>query len=131
VTPDEKKQVVRDVIAAIDAQDMPTLQAHPGLHETIVHMPHLWASLANLSSVIDHITVEDDMVATVVSVTGAHVGSFVGEPPSGQEITFLVVGMDRVEDGKITLHYAVPDVFPFLTIARAASTRRARLSPSQ
>ncbi len=122
MTSDQKKQVVRDMIAAIDAQDLATLQIHPGLHETVIHMPHLWASLADLHSVIDHITVEGDLVATVQSVTGTHIGSFIGEPPSGQEITFLVVGMDRVEDGKITLHYGIPDLFPFLMLARAATT---------
>lgn len=121
MTPDAMKQVVRDMNAAIDAQDLASLQTHPGLHETVLHMPHLWASLANLRSVVDHMVVEGDMVASVSSVTGTHVGSFVGEPPSDQEITFLVVCMDRVEDGKITLHYGIPDVFPFLMLARAGA----------
>ncbi len=114
MTPDEKKQVVRDVNAAIDAQDLDTLRSHPGLYETVRHMPHLWASITNLRSVIDHITIEGDMVATVITVTGTHSGSFIGETPTGREISFIVLGMDRVENGKITLHYATPDLFPFV-----------------
>jgi len=121
VTPDEKKQVVRDVIAAIDAQDLDTLRTHPGLYETVQAMPHLWASITNLRHVVDHITVEGDMVATVVTVTGTHSGSFIGETPSGAEISFFVLGMDRVEDGKITLHYATPDLFPFVMMGIGAS----------
>jgi predicted ester cyclase len=114
VTPDAKKQVVRDVIAAIDAQDLDTLRTHPGLYETVQHMPHLWATITGLRHTVDHITVEGDMVATVLTVTGTHTGSFIGETPTGEEISFTVLGMDRVEDGKITLHYAIPDLFPFV-----------------
>lgn len=114
MTPDEKKQVVRDVLAAIDAQDLDTLRTHPGLYETVHAMPHLWAAITNLHHTIDHITIEGDMVATVITVTGTHSGSFIGETPTGDEISFMVLGMDRVEDGKITLHYATPDLFPFV-----------------
>ena len=114
MTPDEKKQVVRDVNVAIDAQDIDTLRTHPGLYETVQHMPHLWSAFPNLRSVIDHITVEGDLVATVVTVTGTHSGSFIGETPTGREISFIVLSMDRVENGKITLHYATPDLFPFI-----------------
>lgn len=110
----EKKQVVRDVIAAIDAQDIETLRTHPGLYETIQAMAHLWAAITSLHHSIDHITIEGDMVATVVTVTGTHIGSFIGENPIGAEISFIVLGTDRVEDGKITLHYATPDLFPFV-----------------
>ena len=120
MTPDEKKQVVRDIVAAIDAHDLETLRTHPGLYETVRHMPHLWASITNLRSVIDQITVEGDMVATVVTVTGTHSGSFIGETPTGGEISFIVLGMDRVEDGKITLHYATPDLVPFVMMGIGA-----------
>lgn len=54
------------------------------------------------------------------SSTGTHSGSFIGENPTGEVISCMVLGMDRVEDGKIILHFATPNLFPFVMMGISA-----------
>jgi predicted ester cyclase len=36
--------------------------------------------------------------------------------PTGKPVEFMVLMIDQVADGKIVLHYAIPDLFSLLAI---------------
>jgi steroid delta-isomerase-like uncharacterized protein len=60
------------------------------------------------------ITVDDQIsdggrVWTRKSFRGTHTGDFRGVPPSGKVITYQVIDVLAVEDGKITAHWSVLD----------------------
>jgi predicted ester cyclase len=103
------KAVVRAVLAAIDRHDLPALQAHPGLHETVQHIPLMWAAFPDLRHTVERQIADGDMVATCATVRGTHRGPLLGAPPTGKEVAFLVLMMNQIVDGRIVLHYGLPD----------------------
>jgi len=62
------------------------------------------------------IITQDDIVVSVINVTGTHTGSFFILPPTGNEISYDAVHIYRIgEDGKIVEHKAIRDDLTFLT----------------
>jgi predicted ester cyclase len=74
----------------------------------------MWAALPDMHHTIEHQFADDDWVATCVTVRGTHRGTFMGVAPTGKEISFIVLMMNRVEDGTIVLHYGIPDFMAIL-----------------
>jgi predicted ester cyclase len=60
----------------------------------------------SLQHKIDEQIAEGDTVATRVTMTGTHSGPFMGVAPTNRRLSWNVLLMDRVVDGKIVLHYA-------------------------
>ncbi len=114
MTAESSKAVVRAFVEATDRHDLGALQAHPGLHETVQHMPLMWVSLPDARHTIEQQFAEGDMVATRATVRGTHQGTFMGVAPTGREVAFMVLMMDQVVDGKIVLHFALPDMLSLL-----------------
>ena len=61
------------------------------------------------------LTVEDvfsseDMVAARVSFRGTHRGEFQGIPPTGKEVAFSSIEIDRMVDGKVQEHWFEMDL---------------------
>jgi predicted ester cyclase len=106
--------VVCSVLQAIDRQDLDALKVHPGLYETVQHMPSLWASFPDAYHTVDQQIVAGDVVATRATVRGTHQGAFMGVAPTGRAVAFMVLMIDEVVDDKIMQHFAVPDVFALL-----------------
>ncbi len=52
---------------------------------------------------------EDDLMAGYETWRGTHQGEFFGIPPSGQPVTFKVIDIVRVANGKVVEHWAVSD----------------------
>jgi nogalonic acid methyl ester cyclase / aklanonic acid methyl ester cyclase len=51
-----------------------------------------------------------DKVASIVKVTGKHMGNFFVIPPSGNRISYRAVHIHRIDDdGKIVEHKAIRD----------------------
>jgi len=103
------EQVMRAVVDATNRQDLEALRAHPGLYETVQYIPAVWAAFPDLHHTIELQFGDGDWIATCMRARGTHRGAFMGAAPTGAEISFLVLSLDRVEDGKITLHYGLPD----------------------
>ena len=67
-----------------------------------------------------HLTVErqiaeGEWVATVVTARGTHVGEWLGMKPTGEELVFTGVNVDRVVDGRIVEHGGAANMLqPFL-----------------
>jgi predicted ester cyclase len=106
---ESNKAVVRAVLDAIDRHDLPTLHTHPGLHETVRHIPLMWAAFPDLRHTVDRQIADGDMVATCATVRGTHRGMLLGAPPTEKEVAFLLLMMNQVADDKIVLHYGLPD----------------------
>ena len=106
--------VVCSVLQAIDRQDLDALKVHPGLYETVQHMPSLWASFPDAYHTVEQQIAAGDVVATRATVRGTHQGAFMGVAPTGSAVEFMVLMMDEVVDDKIVQHFAVPDVFTLL-----------------
>jgi predicted ester cyclase len=99
----------RQMIEALDQGDWATLETHPGMYETLQHFPHLRAAFPDLHHTIDMEFVNGEMIACVMTVRATHSGSFMGIAPTGKEVHFMVIDIDRVVDGKIVQHWGLPD----------------------
>ena len=103
---EEAKTVVRRFLEALDRHDFAELTVHPGLRQVLERHPTMRAAFPDLRHAIDEQIAEGDTVATRVTMTGTHLGPFMGVPATQKRITWNVLLMDRVVDGKIVLHHA-------------------------
>jgi steroid delta-isomerase-like uncharacterized protein len=63
----------------------------------------------------EQIIAQDDIVVSVVNVTGTHTGNFFILPPTGNEISYDAAHVYRIgKDGKIVEHKAIRDDLTFL-----------------
>ena len=105
----DPQAVAQAVFQAADANDLDALRTHPGLYETVQYIPGLWAAFPDLRHTIDQQYVAGNVVTTVATARGTHRGALFGVPPTGRPVTFLVIAVDTVQDGKIVLHHGLPD----------------------
>ena len=63
----------------------------------------------------EQIIAQDDIVVSIINVTGTHTGNFFILPPTGNEISYDAVHVYRIgKDGKIVEHNAIRDDLTFL-----------------
>ena len=103
---EDAKAVVRRFLEALDKHDFASLAEHPGLHQILQRHPLMRAAFPDLQHKIDEQIAEGGTVATRVTMTGTHLGSFMGVAPTNRQHTWNVLLMDRVVDGRIVLHHA-------------------------
>jgi steroid delta-isomerase-like uncharacterized protein len=117
---EENKAIVLRWIEAYNARDM-RAEADARAPGYVAHVPaaagplgsQAWARfIATLSEAFPdlRITVEDilsegDMVAARVSFRGTHRGEFRGTPPTGKEVAFSSIEINRVVGGKVEEHW--------------------------
>ena len=58
----------------------------------------------------DFVVAEGDSVATIGHYRGRHEGVLMGVPPTGKEVDFVVMHVDRVRDGRIVEHRGIGDI---------------------
>lgn len=63
---------------------------------------------------IDDIVVQGDRVATRMTASGTHTGAYMGVPATGKNINCTVMGIVRLQDGKIVEHWGVTDELAML-----------------
>jgi predicted ester cyclase len=102
----DAKAVVCGFLEALDSHDFASLTEHPGLHQVLQRHPLMRAAFPDLQHTIDEQIAEGDTVATRVTMTGTHLGPFMGVAPTNRRLSWNVLLMDRVVDGKIVLHHA-------------------------
>ena len=69
----------------------------------------MFAALPDLRVTIQHQVAEGDTVMTHKNFQGTHLGTFMGVAPSGKLISFSVIDILRLENGKIVEHWAIQD----------------------
>lgn len=123
----ENKAFVRQMVEVIQNQHQLERMAdffEPNFVNHLDHMPdsplnsiekaqqvfqQMFTALPDLRVTIQRQVAEGDTVMTHKIFQGTHVGSFMGVAPSGQPITFGVIDILRVENGKIVEHWAIQD----------------------
>ena len=106
---EENKAIVRRFLEALDQQNFEALKEHPGLHQTVARQPSVRAAFPDLQTTVEHQVAEGDTVATRATLRGTHLGTIFGVPPTNQQLTWSVLLMDKIIDGKIVLHHANAD----------------------
>src|SRR3954447_15709917 len=109
------KAVVEELIAAINAHDLPAcgalftgdarLVSATGKVRDLEGMGRLlestFAAFPDASVGVKRWVVDGEMVVTEEVLSGTHKGDFAGLPPSGQRVDIPMVHLTRVCDGKI------------------------------
>lgn len=62
----------------------------------------------------EDIIAEEDKVVTRGTFSGTHHGDLLGIPPTGKQVTFSVVHIDRLVDGKIVEHWGQGDTLAIM-----------------
>jgi len=72
------------------------------------------AAFPDLQWEIDDMFSEGDRVVTRMTASATHKGPFLGYPPTGKAINCSVIGIARIEDGRIAEHWGVTDELAML-----------------
>ena len=64
----------------------------------------------DLRLTVEDIMAEGDMVAARVAFDGTHRGEFQGIPPTGKEVAFTSIEVNRVVDAKVEAHWVEIDL---------------------
>ena len=103
------QQVVHQVIAAFDRGDWTIFDTHPGLAETREHLPHMLAAFPDMHHNIEAEMSDGEFIACVMTVHATHQGPYMGISPTGREVRFMLLWIERIVDGKVIQHWALPD----------------------
>lgn len=74
----------------------------------------LWTAFPDLQATIHDQVAEGDKVVTRKTLSGTHSGPFLGLPPTGNRVSFDIIDILRVEDGKLLEHWCVVDQLTLL-----------------
>jgi predicted SnoaL-like aldol condensation-catalyzing enzyme len=69
----------------------------------------IFRGVPNFSYTMNKIVSEGDIVMMYSTTTGTHDHEWLGNPPTGNKLSFNVVDIFRIEDGKIAEHWDVAD----------------------
>lgn len=83
--------------------------AWQGLAAYEISYPRLLAGLPDLSSVVHFQIAEDDRVVTFKTARGTHLGRFLGQEPTGRALTFTIIDIFRIRDGRISDFWGLID----------------------
>lgn len=75
-----------------------------GLEGAKEHIAGVRRTYPDLRLTIDRQIAEGDWVATCITVRGTHNGSWLGMKPTGKQVTFTGVNIEKIENGKIAEH---------------------------
>jgi predicted ester cyclase len=106
---EETRQVVYQMLGALDRADWAALERHPGLYETRQNFRLSKIAVPDSRQEVVVEVLQDDLMACVVTVTGTHTGPLLGIPPTGKQLRYNALLVDRVENGVIVQHWALPD----------------------
>jgi predicted ester cyclase len=118
------KQVIRDLYAALDAQDFDRLRAMTSSDtqlrlvgtqdsvawnevEDMIRM--YYGAFEGYCHVIDQLVAEGDWVVARVTFSGTHTGEFQGIPATGNTFTYGGVHVMRVVDGVLQENWLLED----------------------
>ena len=109
------QQVVPQIMSAFDQGDWTIFDSHPGLSETRQHLPHLRAAFPDMRHTIEVELSEGEFIACIMTVHATHQGPYMGIAPTGRQVRFMLLWIERIVDGKVIQHWALPD---FLSLFR-------------
>jgi steroid delta-isomerase-like uncharacterized protein len=102
-----------DAFLAKLADDFVEHEAFPGIPPTKQGVGILFEQMRKAFSGfrmnVEAIAADGDMVVARVTMSGTHVGEFMGIPPSGKEVLVPLCDWTRVRGGKAVEHWGVSD----------------------
>jgi len=111
---EENITVVREMIAALDRSDWAAIEKHPGMGQTRKVHPMIHSVFPDYHHKIEHIMTDGDMVAVRLIASGTHRAPFMDVAPTGKIITYGVLMMMKIRDGKIVEYWANADMASML-----------------
>ncbi len=126
VTAEENKALIRRWIEAYNERDLQS-EAEVLASNYVAHVPAAPGPLEGLEAwrqfsgsfaeafpdirlTVEEIFSEGDLVAARVAFRGTHRGEFQGIPPTGKEVAFTSIEVNRVRDGKVEEHWVELDL---------------------
>jgi predicted ester cyclase len=93
-------------LAVLDEQIAPDAVDHSfpdlsGVDAFKIPIGGLLAAFPDLQVTPEFIVADGDMVMALATFTGTHQGEFLGVPPTGKQITWSHVDINRIQDGKV------------------------------
>lgn len=123
----------RGNLAAIDAYLAPEFVDHnpvsglPANRDGVRRLfAALWAAFPDLQATIHDQVAEDDKVVTRKTLSGTHDGPFMGRPPTGNRVSFEVIDILRLAEGKVLERWSVVDQLALLRGVRSLPKPSAR-----
>jgi predicted ester cyclase len=121
--------VVAGILKAVNDHDYEVLNRimdvdfrdhHPGIGDSVVNRESYVQALEYVHSTLDMKARVDlsfadgHRVVTRVTLTGKHIGPFMGISPTGREVEWTTIEVYRVEDGRIHERWALDDMVGLL-----------------
>ena len=120
---EQNKAIARRFLDAFEANDQaaltevlsPDLVAHthmggPVNRETMLQgITAFHAAFSELHFTLENLVAEDDRVATHGTTRAVHTGNFQGAPPTGKQVAFSTMTVERIRDGKIVARWVNSD----------------------
>jgi steroid delta-isomerase-like uncharacterized protein len=102
-----------DIFAPDAVERTPTgeYRGHEGIRES---MEMIMTAFPDITATVEDIVAEGDTVAMRVTLRGTHEGPFAGIDPTGRSFEVDNMVFTRVEDGKITERWVLPDTLGML-----------------
>jgi predicted ester cyclase len=107
---DETTAVERQLEDAFNRHDAAFYDAHPGLTTAKAFYQQLWAAFPDMRATPETTIAAGGWVAQRLSVSGTMEGTFMDMAPTGKRVTYEVIAMFRVADGRIVEYHAQADV---------------------
>ncbi len=120
MSPEQNKTLVLKFYEVFDQQDIEQgrklmsadiisrgLDTEPliGIDAVLQYGQQMFSAFPDGRHILEDVIAEDDQVVTRGTFTGTHQGELMGIPPTGKQIQFAVIHVDRVVDGKIIEHW--------------------------
>lgn len=117
---EENKAIVLKFYEAFDQQDLEQglklmsadiiasgLDTNPlkGYDAVMNYGAMMFAAFPDGRHILEEVIAEGDQVVTRGIFRGSHQGELMGIPPTGKQVRFSVVHIDRIENGKIVEHW--------------------------
>ncbi len=89
----------------------------------------IFRAVPDFSYTLKRMVAENDIVVTFSTTTGTHTGGpWLGKEATGNRLSYDVVDIFRVQDGKIAEHWDVADTFTFFCQLGVAEQRMKEVS---
>jgi len=82
-----------------------------GIEGAIKHIIGVRETYPDLKLMIDFQIAEEDFVASSYTMTGTHLGKWMGIKPTGKKINVTGVNVDKIKNGKIVEHGGAANLF--------------------
>lgn len=115
MTIEDNKAISRRAIAALNARDWQALRAAmaPELADRFADSPFL-SAFPDIHTTIDEQLAEGDRVLTRWTNRGTHLGTYCGAAPTGRQIEYSGMSIDRIEGGLVVANLGQADLLGLL-----------------